>query len=353
MWESTLAKKFDKESGLLTGSGTAAIYAVLKAFNFNKDDVVLIPAICCYSVVFGVKFAGLGIEFCDIDTMDGNMDVAEAKKRIIENPKIKAVIAIHLYGNPLREIEPLAEFSKAHHVLLIEDVAQAIGTYYNNKRCGSFSDVSIFSFGYSKIITINHGGAVLTNDRHLLKQLNEINYDLPVFDEARIKMNREVFRERYSSEASQKKLNELIATEELIKNAFLFQFNNQFIDRLMNEFSGEESNYHHRREIAEIYFNSWRGAEQIQIITQPGSVPWRFTLLTKGENREKISGSIRNAGFPVSSWYPDQSAYFNETKGQSLQSARLFSEHVLNFWVDAKMDSRSAHELSELLLKTL
>ncbi len=112
--------------------------------------------------------------FADIDPKTFNIDPAAIEEKITENTK--AILAVHLYGNPC-DLDKLAAICKKHNLLLIEDCAQSLGATWDGKPTGSVGDASCFSFYPSKSITTGEGGAILSGNE---KIADELRIEIPV-----------------------------------------------------------------------------------------------------------------------------------------------------------------------------
>ncbi|MGF1586960.1 MAG: DegT/DnrJ/EryC1/StrS family aminotransferase [Bacteroidales bacterium] len=172
-----------KHSAVLT-SGTAAIHLGLISLGVSPGDVVL-----CQSLTFSasanpiVYLAGIPV-FIDSEPDTWNMSPVHMEKAIISclNGKLlinggvaakpvkpKAIIPVHLYGMPARmdEINSIAE---KYDIPVLEDAAEALGSRYNDKPCGSLGILGVLSFNGNKIITTSGGGALLSNNEEYIKK---------------------------------------------------------------------------------------------------------------------------------------------------------------------------------------
>lgn len=157
-------KKFSsfigKKNCYLIDNGRTSIYYILKEIlKLEKKDEVIVPAYTCWSVSEAVNKV-CRIVFADIDKYTFNINTTDVERKITQNTK--AVIAIHLFGNPC-EMKKLQKICKENGIKLIEDCAQAVGSLFNNNKVGSFGDFSIFSF--SKDLNCGGGGAILTDEK--------------------------------------------------------------------------------------------------------------------------------------------------------------------------------------------
>jgi perosamine synthetase len=172
-------KKFEKNFSSFIGhrysvavsSGTAALEIAIKSLNLNKDDEVIIPNFTIISNAIAVTKQNLNLGLIDCNIKDWNMDIDEIKKKITK--KTKAIIATHIYNFPLR-IDVLKKICKKKNIILIEDAAEVIGQKLNNKLCGSFGDISIFSFYANKQITTGEGGMITTNNKKMYEKTKSL-----------------------------------------------------------------------------------------------------------------------------------------------------------------------------------
>ena len=148
-------------------SGTAALEIAIKSLKLKKGDEVIIPNFTIISNAMAVLKEGLNIKLVDCNIKDWNMDIIEIEKKITK--KTKAIIATHIYNFPLR-VDTLKKICRKNKIILIEDAAEVIGQKLNNKLCGSYGDISIFSFYANKQITTGEGGMITTNSKKLYEQ---------------------------------------------------------------------------------------------------------------------------------------------------------------------------------------
>jgi perosamine synthetase len=155
-------------------NGTVAIHLALAAIGIGPGDEVIVPSFTYVASVNGIRYVGATPVFADCSRADWQMGVEEVRRCI--TPKTKAVMAVHLYGS-CTDMAALAKFCKEKNLLLIEDCAEAFGTYDHGRHAGGFGDISTFSFYGNKTITTGEGGMVCTQSesidsvlRHLKNQ---------------------------------------------------------------------------------------------------------------------------------------------------------------------------------------
>ena len=150
-------------------NGTEALHMALRALDVGPGDEVITAGNSFAATAFAIAYVGAKAVFVDIDPEDYNLDVGLLEQAISE--KTKAIIPVHLYGQPARMNEIL-EIAKRHNLKVVEDSAQAHGAEIDGKRCGSFGDIACFSFYPGKNLgAYGDGGACVTNDAALAEKL--------------------------------------------------------------------------------------------------------------------------------------------------------------------------------------
>ncbi len=149
-------------------SGTAAIHAATMAVGISPDDEVIVPPITDMGTILPVMWQGAIPIFADLDPKTYNLDPASVEKAI--TPKTKAIIAVHLAGNPC-DLTALKKIADDHKLFLIEDCAQAHGCHYDEKPVGIVGQIGCYSFNEFKHIACGDGGIVITSDDALAKKL--------------------------------------------------------------------------------------------------------------------------------------------------------------------------------------
>jgi len=163
-FESEFAKKVGREYGVAVSSGTAALDIAIELLDLQVGDEVIIPAFTIISCVHQIMRRGAIPVLIDSDPASWNMDTSLIEARITN--RTKAILVVHIYGLPVNMavVERIAE---QHNLFVIEDAAEAHGLKFDNQPCGSFGDISIFSFYPNKLITTGEGGMLVTNNREL------------------------------------------------------------------------------------------------------------------------------------------------------------------------------------------
>ena len=149
-------KNFTKSNYTLSVSnGTAAIILALKALGIKNNDEVIVPDYSFIAPTNSVISVGAKPVLCEVDKDSLCLDISCLKKLITK--KTKAIIAVHLFGN-IHNIKEISQLAKKNNIFLIEDSAEAFGSYYKNIHSGTFGDIGTFSFFGNKMITTGEGG---------------------------------------------------------------------------------------------------------------------------------------------------------------------------------------------------
>lgn len=148
-------------------NGTIALHLCMLALGIGPGDEVIVPTLTYISSANSVTYTGARPVFADSRESDWQIDPHDVAKRI--TPATKAIMAVHLYGGAC-DMKALYAIASEHSLFLIEDCAEAIGTYYEGKHVGVFGDIAAFSFFGNKTITTGEGGMVTTNDETLYER---------------------------------------------------------------------------------------------------------------------------------------------------------------------------------------
>lgn len=149
-------------------SGTAALHIAVGAAGVGLGDEVITSPITDIGTVIGILYQQAVPVFADLGAGTCNLDVADVERRI--TPKTKAIIAVHLTGNPC-DLNALKALADRHKLVLIEDCAQAWGAKYHGRPIGTIGHIACFSLQNSKHITCGDGGVVASNDERFGKLL--------------------------------------------------------------------------------------------------------------------------------------------------------------------------------------
>lgn len=166
-FEQKMSKTVHRKYGIAVSNGTAALEVAVQALGISEGDEVIMPSFTIISCAMAVTKVGAVPVLVDSDFYTWNMNVDEIEARITS--RTKAIMIVHLYGLPV-EVNKILELAEKYNLRIIEDAAEMHGQTYNGAPCGSFGDISIFSFYPNKHITTGEGGMVVTDNEYLAER---------------------------------------------------------------------------------------------------------------------------------------------------------------------------------------
>lgn len=159
--EEKVSSMSGRKFGIAVCNGTAALEAAVIAAGIKEGDEVIMPSFTIISCASAVIRAGAIPVLVDSENDTWNMDTGQIRKKI--SGKTAAIMIVHIYGLPV-DIDPVLKIAEEYNLIVIEDAAELIGQTYKGKPCGSFGDISTFSFYPNKHITTGEGGMIVTDD---------------------------------------------------------------------------------------------------------------------------------------------------------------------------------------------
>jgi len=286
-------KKFEKEVadyigqgyGVAVNSGTNALFLALRSLE-NSGEEVIIPSYVCIALLNAINAARLKPRIIDINENDYNISLDEIKKNI--NKNTRAVIAPHMFGDPIKNIEQIVNLN----VPVIEDCALSVGAIINGIKIGNFSDLSVFSFYANKVLTTGHGGMILSSSEKLSDKLRDfMKYD-----------NRREYKESFNFRMTD--FQAALGRSQLLRL-------DDFIIR--------------RREIAREYNNSFKNQKNIRVPSRPEeSIFFRYILEVNDVDKfiETISEKGISCAKPI---FKPLHHYFNLDKTQFPNTERAYN----------------------------
>ena len=167
--EVELAKYIGCNYTVTLNSGTDALHLALRALDIGAGDEVITTAFTFVATTEAIGIVGAHPVFADIDPDTFNIDPAKIEAAI--TPKTKAIIPVHLYGQPC-DMDAIMDIAKRHNLYVIEDCCQAIGAKYKGKMVGTFGDIGCFSFYPTKNLGgMGDGGLISVNSENLKNRI--------------------------------------------------------------------------------------------------------------------------------------------------------------------------------------
>jgi len=302
-------------------SGTDALHLALVACGVGPGDEVIVPAFTFFASAEAVSYTGATPVFADVDAATFNLNMDSLKKSITS--KTKAVIAVHLFGQ-CAALDGISRICKENSLVLVEDVAQALGADYDGRRAGSWGDFGCFSFYPTKnLAAAGDAGLITTNDRK--------------HDETLRMLRHHGSRKTYLHERVgwNSRLDELQAAVLRVKLAHLDRFNEA------------------RRAVALNY----RGKLKHKDIILPAEhgrgthVYHQFTI--RSPRRDALREALARESIAASVFYPiplhRQPAYEAANRGLSLPVSEKISSEVLSLPINPLIDEASVDRICKVL----
>ncbi len=162
----------DAPFAIALNNGTSALHLALIAAGIKEGDEVIIPSNTFIATAWAVSYCGAIPVFVDCTNDTWQIDAAKIGEKI--SSKTKAIIGVHLYGQPF-DFDAVKKISDKHNLILIEDSAQAQGAYYKNNKCGSLADIACFSFYPGKNLgACGEAGAVTTKKESIAEHIKSL-----------------------------------------------------------------------------------------------------------------------------------------------------------------------------------
>ncbi len=170
-FEKKFAERVGTKHALAVNSCTAALHSILVALDIGPGDEVIVPSNTFVATPNAALYTGAKPVFADSDPETFNVSPEDVEKKITN--KTKALVAVHLAGNPC-DMKELTEIAQDHDIDLLEDCAHAHGSSSSGKNFGTFGVAGAFSFYATKIMTSAEGGMVVTNDQKIAERVKRI-----------------------------------------------------------------------------------------------------------------------------------------------------------------------------------
>jgi perosamine synthetase len=167
-FEKKFASFINRKFSATVSNGSVALEIALRALKLKKGSEVILPTFTIISCCNAIINAGLKPVLVDCSRTTWNMDVEEVQKKITKNTS--AIMIVHIYGITT-DVSKILNLAKLKKLKVIEDASEMHGQKYKSKLCGSFGDVSTFSFYVNKHITTGEGGMILTDNNKIYEEV--------------------------------------------------------------------------------------------------------------------------------------------------------------------------------------
>ena len=166
-FETQWAQYCDRKHGIAVSNGTTALEAAMWSLNLEAGSEVIMPTFTIISCAGAILRSSCVPVLVDSDPDTWCMDIRQIEGKI--TPKTRAIMVVHIYGHPV-DMDPVLDLARKYNLRIVEDAAEAHGALYKGRPCGSFGDVSCFSFYANKLITTGEGGMILTDSEEIAER---------------------------------------------------------------------------------------------------------------------------------------------------------------------------------------
>lgn len=169
--EEEFAERVDRKYGIAVSNGSVALDAAIAALDIGQGDEVILPTFTIISCVAAIVRSGAIPVVVDSDPITWNMEISQIESKITAQTKV--IMVVHIYGLPV-DMDPILKLADKYGLYVIEDAAEMHGQLYKGRPCGSFGDISTFSFYPNKHITTGEGGIIVTNNSQLAERCRSL-----------------------------------------------------------------------------------------------------------------------------------------------------------------------------------
>ena len=302
------------------GNGLDALHLILKGYDIGEGDEVIVPSNTYIATWLAVSYAGAKVVPVEPDIRTYNIDPKLIEEKITN--KTKAIIAVHLYGQPC-DMDPINELAKKYNLKVIEDSAQAHGALYKGRKTGSLGDASGFSFYPGKNLgALGDGGAITTNDSKLADKIRILrNYGSEV-----------KYHNKYKGYNS--RLDELQAAFLRVKLKYLDEDNNK------------------RKKVARYYLENIKNNDILSPFIPDYADPVWHLFVIRNKNRDKLQKYLKQNEIQTMIHYPvpphKQKAY-ESINNSSFPVSEQLHEEVLSLPISGLQDCDSSDKIIKYL----
>jgi perosamine synthetase len=306
-----------------TVNGTAALHAALIGLGVQGGDLVICPALTFVGTANAISMCGAEPIFIDSDTETLGLSVPELSRFLSENctrtnglvehrdtgKRVAAIIPVHLFGHPV-DMDGLVSVVTEHGLPVIEDAAEALGSTYHGRPCGSLGHAAILSFNGNKIITTGGGGMIVTDDEQLAIRLKHLTTT------ARIGTSWEFDHDMVGYNYRLPNLNAALGCAQMEK-----------LDQYISQ----------KRKLASLYADTFNEVPEVTFVRERPGVHanyWLNAILVDGrETRDQILQETNDRDImtrPCWRLLPDTPAYGNAPVCGAFDGARLIADRLIN-----------------------
>lgn len=331
-FEEKIAEYVGAKYAVAFTNGTAALHGACFAADIGKGDEVVTTPMTFAASSNCVLYQGGTVVFADIDSSTYNIDPKSIEEQITN--KTKAIIPVDFTGQPV-DLESINKIAKQNNLVVIEDAAHALGARYKNKKIGSISDMTMFSFHPVKHITTGEGGMITTNNKVYYEKLLQFRSHGITRDPKLLKDNQGPWYYEMQFLGYNYRMTDIQAALGISQLLKL----DSFIER--------------RKEIVKKYNNAFQNIESITIPYQSneGESSWHLYIIQVPQNRRGIFESLqkRNIGVNVHYIPVHKLPYYQEIgyKATYLPNAEKLYENSISLPLFPGMTDQDVEDVIE------
>ncbi len=281
--EQKFAQYCNAKYAAVVNSGTAALHLALIAHNIKKGDEVITPAITFVATPNSVMLQNATPVFAEVNQETCNIDMDGVRKKITD--KTKAIIPVHLYGNPV-EMKELMEIAEENDLTIIEDAAQAHGTEYHGKKIGSLGNTACFSFHPMKNMTTGEGGVIVSDDEDLMDKIKILRSHGEATPAWQRFNKREIKKRSYIEVGYNYRMSDILAAIGLVQLKHLDENNSR------------------RIELAKIYTDCLSKVESLKLPSVKKGIRHIFHMyVIRTEKRDELASHLSKKGINTGIYY--------------------------------------------------
>jgi dTDP-4-amino-4,6-dideoxygalactose transaminase len=281
--EKNFADYCNAKYALAVNSGTAALHLALMAHNIGKDDEVIVPAITFIATPNSVVTQGAKPVFSEINPKTCNIDIEDVKKKITK--KTKAIIPVHLYGNPA-DMDEIMEIAQKNNLTVIEDAAQAHGAEYKGKKIGSLGNTTCFSFHPMKNMTTGEGGMIVSNNEEVIGKMKILRSHGEIKAAWQRFENQEIKKRKFVEIGYNYRMSDVLAAIGLVQLKHL------------------DENNEKRIELSKLYTEKLAGIKGIELPSVKENTKHVFHMyVIKTEKRDELAHKLLKKGIHTGVYY--------------------------------------------------
>ncbi len=300
-FEKEFAKFIDVKEAVSVANGTDALILALKALGIKEGDEVITTSYTFFATAEAIGFVGAKPVFVDVDLATYNMIPEKIEEKI--NEKTKAIIAVHIFGQPC-PMDKVNEIAKKHNVYVVEDAAQAVNASYKGKKIGTLSDIACFSFFPTKNLgCAGDGGMVVTNNEDLAVILRALRvHGSGENGQKAYNLLNDIDEEVQEDAADQTVYNPLKYYNYLIgHNSRLDEIQAAILRIKLRKI---EDWTNRRIEMAKRYDEAFKDADLVIPAVQENGKHVYHLYILQSERREELTAFLREKGIATGTYYP-------------------------------------------------